>query len=160
MAITSVDTFVFQPTSRLHRWSQGSLRFARQRPLGAIGAAIVVVMILAAVSAGFIAPFNPVATDYAMMLHAPNSVHWFGTDAFGRDVMSRIIYGSRTALWVGFTSSFLGASLGAIIGVASAYFGGRTDLIVQRFMDLLLSFPLIVLALVVVAVLGTGTSNV
>jgi len=158
--MTSVDTFVFQPTSRLHRWSQGALRFARQRPLGAIGAAIVVVMILAAVSADFIAPFNPVATDYAMMLHAPNSVHWFGTDAFGRDVMSRIIYGSRTALWVGFTSSFLGASLGAIIGVASAYFGGRTDLIVQRFMDLLLSFPLIVLALVVVAVLGTGTSNV
>ncbi|MBI2089403.1 MAG: ABC transporter permease [Deltaproteobacteria bacterium] len=146
--------------SRLQRWWNISLQFARQRSLGAAGAIIVLLMIFAALLADLIAPFDPLETDYAAMLQGPGSGHWFGTDSFGRDVLSRIVYGSRTALWVGFSSSFLGATVGAVIGVASAYFGGRTDLIVQRFMDLLLSFPLIVLALVVVAVLGTGTVNV
>jgi peptide/nickel transport system permease protein len=117
-------------------------------------------MILAAALAGFIAPYDPLVNDYSAMLQAPNAKHWLGTDSFGRDVFSRVIYGSRTALWVGFASAFIGASLGVIIGVASAYLGGKTDLILQRFMDLLLSFPLIILALVVVTVLGTGTTNV
>jgi peptide/nickel transport system permease protein len=94
------------------------------------------------------------------MFQPPGAQFWLGTDAFGRDILSRLIYGSRTALLVGFASSFFGATLGAIIGVSSAYFGGRVDLLIQRFMDVLLSFPLIVLALVVVAVLGTGTLNV
>lgn len=80
--------------------------------------------------------------------------------AFERDVLSRVIYGARTALWVGFASSLLGASLGALIGVASAYFGGKVDLLLQRFMDLLLSFPLIILALVVVSLLGSGMTDV
>ena len=83
----------------------------------------------------------------------PSSEHWCGTDAFGRDICSRLIYGSRTALVIGFTSSFVGSTLGAMLGVASAYFGGRIDNIIQRFMDILLAFPLIVLALVVVAAL-------
>jgi peptide/nickel transport system permease protein len=125
-----------------------------------VGGLIILIMILTALLAGLIAPYNPLATNYAAMLQAPSSVHWFGTDSFGRDVLTRILYGSRTALWVGFSSSILGASLGAILGVGSAYFGGRVDLLFQRLMDILLSFPLIVLALVVVAVLGTGTENV
>jgi peptide/nickel transport system permease protein len=117
-------------------------------------------MVATAALAGLIAPFDPLATDYGAMLQAPSADHWFGTDSFGRDVLTRIMYGSRTALWVGFASSLLGATLGAVLGTASAYFGGRIDLVLQRLMDLLLSFPLIVLALVVVAVLGTGTTNV
>jgi peptide/nickel transport system permease protein len=135
-------------------------RFARQRPLGAVGAAIIVIMILAAVLAGWVAPFDPLTTDYAAMLQAPSGAHWFGTDAFGRDVLSRVVYGARTALWVGFASALLGATLGALIGTASAYFGGKVDLLLQRFMDLLLSFPLIILALVVVSLLGSGITNV
>ena len=136
------------------------MRFTRQRPLGAAGAMIILIMVLMAALAELISSFNPLATDYGAMLQAPSAAHWLGTDSFGRDVLTRIIYGSRTALWVGFASSFLGATGGAVIGVASAYFGGKVDLIVQRFMDMLLSFPLIVLALVVVAVLGTGITNV
>ncbi|HTM09883.1 MAG TPA: ABC transporter permease [Verrucomicrobiae bacterium] len=147
-------------TGRIHRWSAAALRFARRRPLGAAGAVIIFVMIAAAALANLISPYEPLVTDYGAMLQAPSAAHWLGTDSFGRDVLSRIIYGSRTALFVGFCSSFFGATLGVVIGVTSAYFGGKTDLIVQRFMDLLLSFPLIVLALVVVAVLGTGTINV
>jgi peptide/nickel transport system permease protein len=147
-------------STRFGGWLDVCLRFALRRPLGAVGAGIIIIMILAAALAGLVAPFDPLATDYAAMLQAPSPAHWFGTDSFGRDVLSRIIYGSRTALWVGFASSFLSATLGAFIGVASAYFGGKVDLALQRFMDLLLSFPLIILALVVVVILGNGTLNV
>jgi len=157
-ASATIDTIPAE--SLLHRWLAISWRFTRQRPLGAAGAAVILAMIFAALSADLIAPYHPLKTDYGAMLQPPGASHWFGTDAFGRDVFSRILYGSRTALLVGFFSSFFGATLGAMIGVASAYFGGKIDLIVQRFMDLLLSFPLIVLALVVVAVMGTGTTNV
>jgi peptide/nickel transport system permease protein len=134
--------------------------FVIKRPLGAAGAAIIVLMALAALSANFLAPFDPLANDYGAMFQAPGASHWLGTDSFGRDVLSRLLFGSRTALWVGFCSSFVGTTLGAIIGVSCAYFGGRVDLFMQRFMDILLSFPLIVLALTVVAVLGSGLWNV
>jgi peptide/nickel transport system permease protein len=160
MARSSNRIFRSPVVSRLDRWLEMSFRFTRQRPLGAVGAAIIVIMIAAAVLAGVVAPYDPLATDYTRMLQAPSSFHWFGTDSFGRDVFTRIIYGSRTALWIGFASSFLGATLGGIIGVTSAYFGGKIDLVLQRCMDLLLSFPLVILALVVVSLLGSGMTNV
>ena len=141
-------------------WLAAITGFIRQRPLGAIGAAIVLLMAVTAATAGFLAPYHPLDTDYAAMLAAPDAKHWLGTDAFGRDVFSRMIYGSRTALMVGLGASLLGATLGSLIGVASAYFGGRTDLIVQRIMDVFFAFPVIILALAVVAVLGTGAGNV
>ena len=160
MERTSTRIFKSPIASRLDHWSEASFRFTRQRPLGALGAAIIVIMIVAAVLAGFVAPYDPLTTDYASMLQAPSSSHWFGTDSFGRDVFTRILYGSRTALWIGFASSFLGATVGGIIGVTSAYFGGKIDLLLQRFMDLLLSFPLVILALVLVSLLGSGMTNV
>jgi peptide/nickel transport system permease protein len=134
--------------------------FVRRRPLGAIGAVIIVVMAVLAATAGWIAPYNPVENDYAAMLSPPNAAHWLGTDAFGRDVLTRIIYGSRTALMVGLGASLIGATLGSLIGVASAFFGGRVDLVVQRVMDVFFAFPVIILALAVVAILGTGAGNV
>ncbi len=142
------------------RWIAAVMKFARQRPLGAVGGALIVVMGAVAFLAALLAPYDPLATDYGAMLAAPSAQHWLGTDAFGRDVLSRIIYGSRTELLVGFGASILGATLGAILGVASAYFGGRVDLIIQRIMDIFLSFPLIILALSVVVILGTGALNV
>jgi len=145
---------------RLQRWPSASLRFARSRPLGAGGAIIILSMFFAALLADATAPYDPLRNDYTAMFQPPGVAHWFGTDAFGRDVFSRILYGSRTALWVGFSASFFGATLGAFLGVASAYFGGKLDLLIQRLMDIILSFPLIVLALVVVVVLGAGTLNV
>ena len=136
------------------------LKFCRRRPLGAIGAIIIIIMTIAALMASWIAPFDPLSADYAAMLQAPSASHWLGTDSYGRDMLSRIIYGSRTALWIGFASAFSAASVGALIGVTSAYFGGKTDLVLQRLMDILLSFPLIILALVVVTLLGTGSLKV
>ncbi len=148
-----------RPASR-YPWLAATLRFIRRQPLGAAGAAIILCMFLAALFASIIAPYDPLQTNYAAMLKSPRPGHWLGTDTFGRDILSRILYGSRTALVVGFASALLGCTLGAVLGVASAYFGGRSDLLVQRFMDILLSFPLIILALTVVAILGTGTGNV
>jgi len=141
-------------------WTAAVANFVRQRPLGAIGASIIVIMVILAATANILAPYDPLATDYAAMLAAPNTNHWLGTDAFGRDVLSRMIYGSRTALMVGLGASFLGATFGSVIGVASAYFGGRVDLVVQRVMDVFFAFPVIILALAVVAILGTGAGNV
>ncbi|PYN02480.1 MAG: ABC transporter permease [Candidatus Rokuibacteriota bacterium] len=134
--------------------------FCRERPLGAIGAAVVVVNILVSFAANLIAPYDPLATDYGAMLARPSGAHWLGTDAFGRDVLSRIIYGSRTAMLVGFACALIGATVGTVIGVTSAYFAGRVDLLIQRVMDIFLAFPLIILALAVVSILGTGIGNV
>jgi len=141
-------------------WIGAVLDFIRQRPLGAVGGGIILAMVAVAATAGLLAPYNPLENDYAAMLSAPNHEHWLGTDAHGRDVLTRVLYGSRTALMVGLGASLLGAIFGSLIGVASAYFGGRTDLIVQRIMDVFFAFPVIILALVVVAVLGTGAGNV
>jgi peptide/nickel transport system permease protein len=141
------------------RWVSTLLAFCRRRPLGAIGAGIVVIMLLVAVFAPWLAPYDPVTVDFGAMLSPPGAKHWLGTDAFGRDVLSRLIYGSRTALLVGFGSALLGATAGAVLGVGSAYFGGRIDLYLQRLMDVLLCFPLIILALAIVAILGNTLSN-
>jgi peptide/nickel transport system permease protein len=142
------------------RWVAGIRDFVRRRPLGAVGAMVVIVMILVAAFADVLAPYNPVAVDFGAMLSKPSAQHWLGTDAFGRDVMSRLIYGSRTALFVGFGAAFVGSIVGAVLGVGSAYFGGRLDLYVQRLMDIFLSFPLIILALAIVAILGNALHNV
>ncbi len=133
---------------------RAAARFAVLQPLGAAGLLTIVLMFLASVLARWISPYDPVAIDFGAMLAAPSPAHLFGTDQFGRDVLSRIIYGARTALSIGFWSSFIGCTGGTAIGVASAYFGGKTDLIIQRFTDLLMSFPIIVLALIVGVMLG------
>jgi len=130
------------------------VEFCRQQPLGAISFAIICAMMIAGIFCEWVAPYDPLAIDFASLLAAPSWDHWCGTDAFGRDICARLIYGSRTALVIGFTSSFVGSSVGAILGIASAYFGGRIDNWIQRMVDILLAFPIIVLALVVVAAFG------
>ena len=141
-------------------WWHAVSRFSRKHPLGAVGGGIVLLLVMNALLAPTIAPYNPLATNYVKMLQPPNFKYWLGTDAFGRDIFSRIIYGSRTALLVGLFTSFFGATLGAILGVVCAYFGGRTDLTIQRFVEIFLSFPLIIMALAVVTILGGGIVNV
>jgi len=140
-------------------WWAVVMDFVRRRPLGAVGAMVVVLMLAVAVTAGLIAPYNPVQVDFGAMLSRPSAAHWLGTDAFGRDVLSRLIYGSRTALLVGFGAAVFGATAGAVLGVGSAYFGGRVDLYVQRLMDIFIAFPLIILALAMVAILGNSLPN-
>jgi len=131
-----------------------AMQFVVTQPLGAASLVFIVALFIAGVFADFVVPYDPLALDYEAMLAAPSAGHWLGTDAFGRDVFSRIIFGARTALAVGLLASFFGSTVGAVIGVASAHFGGRIDMAIQGFMDVLLSFPIIVLALAVVAMLG------
>ena len=139
---------------RGRRLLRAVLRFTATQPLGAAGLVVIVVMLFAGLFANLVAPYDPLDIDYGAMLAAPSAAHLLGTDDFGRDILSRVIYGARTALAIGFLASFAGSSLGAVIGVVSAYFGGRIDMAIQRVMDVLLAFPIIVLALTVVAVLG------
>src|SRR5215813_392345 len=159
MAITPPMDLTSVAAEPRGRWMAAVLTFCRRRPLGAIGAVVVVLMIVVALVAPLIAPYDPVAVDFGAMLSPPSARHWLGTDAFGRDVLSRLIFGSQTALLVGFGSAMLGATLGAILGVGSAYFGGKIDLYLQRLMDIFLSFPLIILALALVAILGNSIPN-
>jgi peptide/nickel transport system permease protein len=160
MAVRPIDVAEVREPAEGRRWWGVIRDFCRRRPLGALGAAVVLLNVVVALLADVISPYDPLATDYGAMLARPTVAHWLGTDAFGRDVLSRIVYGSRTAMIVGFACAIFGATAGAIIGVASAYFGGKVDLLIQRVMDIFLAFPLIILALAVVAILGTGMTNV
>ena len=161
MAVRPVEVVADVPEARRRsRWWAAVRHFCRRRPLGAIGAVVVALNIVVGLTANVISPYDPLATDYGAMLARPSMAHWLGTDAFGRDVLSRILYGSRTAMIVGFACAFVGATVGAVIGVASAYFAGKIDLLIQRVMDIFLAFPLIILALAVVSILGTGMTNV
>jgi peptide/nickel transport system permease protein len=135
-------------------------KWLSDQPLGAVSAVAVILMILVAIFAAEISPYDPIEQHYESMTQAPSAEYWLGTDQYGRDVLSRIIYGARTALYIGFTSAILGATMGLILGVASAYFSGWFDLVFQRIMDVFLAFPLIILALAAVAVFGTGPDKV
>lgn len=136
------------------QWRRVIWRFCRTQPLGAVALLLIVTMLAAALVGPQFAPFDPLATRFDAILQAPNAQHWMGTDSYGRDVFSRIVHGARSALLLGISTAFLGAVIGGGIGAASAYFGGRIDDAIQRLNDVLLSIPLIVSALVVVAVLG------
>lgn len=136
------------------RWLRVCWRFCRTQPLGAVALVLIVLMLGAAFFGPQFAPFDPLATRFDAVLQAPGAQHWMGTDSYGRDVFSRIVHGTRSALLLGISTALMGALVGGAIGAASAYFGGRVDAVVQRANDVLLSIPLIVAALVVVAVLG------
>ena len=153
---------VFDPDAldlRPSLWSR-TLRFCRRQPLGTFGLALVLIIAVTGMFAEELAPYNPTANDFAAMTEAPGWSHWLGTDQFGRDLLSRIIYGARTALIVGLTSAFVGGSLGLVLGVGTAYVGGMIDMMMQRVFDVVMAFPLIIMALAIVSIFGTGVHNV
>src|ERR1700730_13939032 len=137
-----------------------TVTFFRRQPVGSIGLVLVLIFGLAGIFADWIAPYNPTSNDFAAMTEAPSWAHWLGTDQLGRDLMSRILFGARTAFIVGMTSALVGGLSGLVIGVASAYFGGHLDLWLQRVLDIVMAFPLIIMALAVVSIFGTGVQNV
>ena len=136
------------------------VKFIRTKPLGAAGALIILGMMGLAFFAGALAPYDPYVGDYGQQFVRPSAEHWFGTDEFGRDVLSRIMFGARIALFVGFTASFFGCTIGALLGVISAFWGGRVDLLLERLMDIMLAFPQLILALAIASILGPAVQNV
>ena len=135
------------------------LLVAKRKPLGAASAVIILALILAAVLADIIAPYDPLTVAESERLQPPTWIHPMGTDNLGRDILSRIIHGSRISLWVGFLSVLIATGVGVIVGTVSAYAGGTVDLVVQRFIDAVQSIPGLILALVMAAVLGPSTTT-
>ncbi len=135
-------------------------RFVRGYPLGATGAVIMFLVVLAALEAAALSTHDPTHTDAAHTFTSPGPQYWLGTDHLGRDVYSRIVYGARVSLAVGITCSVVGGLVGGAAGILSGYIGGRVDLLAQPVLDIMQGFPLLVLALVMVAALGPSLPTV
>ena len=159
MQISSAEAVVTL-TSSGNSLLQGLLRFTRNKPLGAIMGIIIVLVVLMSVFADVISPYHPLDTNPIMAREPPDREHWMGYDEVGRDVLSRVIFGSRISLIVGITSVVFGTVLGSVWGLASGYLGGKFDLITQRAVEVWMSFPSLVLALSLLVVLGAGLHTV
>ena len=131
----------------------------RRKPLGAVSAAVIVTLVLTAIFADVLSPYDPIETHPEIRLKAPSRAHLFGTDDIGRDVMSRVIHGARISLWVGLLAVGIGTVAGMIIGLVCGYCEGRLDLVLQRVMDAIQAIPGLVLALAIVSVLKPSTTN-
>jgi peptide/nickel transport system permease protein len=130
--------------------------FVRQKPLGAFGAALVVLFLLLAIGAQWLAPYPYDVGTAANRLQWPSLAHPFGTDANGRDLLSRIIWGARVSVTIGFGAVLISTVVAVVVGVTSGYFGGWVDLGVQRVVDIWISFPALVLLVSLVAIVGPG----
>jgi len=133
-------------------------QFRKQR-LGLIGGGILCMLLLVALLAPVLAPYDPLAQDLYQRLQPPSIDHWFGTDDFGRDILSRIVYGSRISLRIGLIAISLALTGGTLFGLVAGYRGGMVDMLIMRLMDLMLAFPSILLAIAIVAVIGPGIEN-
>jgi peptide/nickel transport system permease protein len=142
-----------EPLSKLRR-------FAVRNPLGAGAAFAILVLAVIAITAPLLTPFDPYTLDAAVPFHAPSATHWFGTDDLGRDVFTRVLFGARISLWVGFLAVSISIGIGVPVGIISAFAGGWVDYVLQRIVDALFAFPTIVLGLAIVSVLGTGVTKV
>jgi ABC-type dipeptide/oligopeptide/nickel transport system permease subunit len=126
---------------------------------GAFALAVVVLFVLLAILGRLVAPYDPNAGELASMLAAPSAQHWFGTDELGRDILSRILYGARISLVEGVLSAAIAAGIGVPIGMLSGYAGGKVDALFMRLIDILLAFPGVLLAIVIISILGPSLVN-
>jgi len=155
----AITTGVSEAPPQVSEWR----RFRRvffQRRMVIFGLLILLILGFTAIFAGWLAPYDPYKQDLNNILLQPSKAHLLGTDAIGRDTLSRLIYGSRTALTVGFLAMAISASIGVTLGIIAGYFGGIVNIIIMRFTDVLMPFPMIVLALLIAALLGGGIHNV
>jgi peptide/nickel transport system permease protein len=140
--------------------SLSGVRFARRRPIGVVSALMLLAFIVPGIFAELIAPYSPYLRATPAPFHPMTLDHLMGTDQFGRDVLSRVIYGARISLRISVLAVGISAVIGITLGLTSGYFRGVYDALVQRFVDVLQAFPLIVLALIIIAVLGPSVTNV
>ena len=159
MTVINHDAALARAGANITGWGSRILFFTRRYPLGAVGALIVLIFVLTAVFAGFIAPMDPTSTNARASLAKPGGANILGADFMGRDMFSRIVHGARISLAVGVGAMSLGGILGISIGLASGYIGGWFDLIMQRLMDIMQSLPLLVMAIIMAASLGPSLRN-
>lgn len=157
----------FREPNVLERSWTSTHRFVRKKPLGAFGGIVVVILVLVAIGAPVLAPYAPLANNQAVALKSPSFEgidgtfpHLAGTDQFGRDVFSRIIYGAQTSLYIGVLVTIVSTVPALVLGVASAYFGGWIDYLLQRFVDTVQAIPYLILLIAIMVVLGPSFINV
>ncbi len=137
-----------------------TVRIFRCNRMAMTGLIIIVVLVLTAVFAPYISPHDPYRVDMNEQFLSPSLTHWLGTDNFGRDVLTRILYGARISLVVGIVPSFISLIIGAIMGIVSGYYGGRIDFTIMRLADMMIAFPSLLLAMVVMYTLGANLFNI
>jgi len=145
--------------SRAPSWRIKALAFASENKLFVFGALLLLLIILAAVFASWLAPYEPNKIVFSQKLLAPSWAHWMGTDEFGRDILSRVLYGARTSLVIGVSVTLIAMLIGIPIGLVSGYFGGRVDTLLMRLSDVFLAFPPLLLPIAITAALGSGLAN-
>lgn len=139
-------------------WVAARRRF-RQSVSGMIGAVVVLIVVFVALFAGQVSPYDPIRQDFRLARQGPNSAHLMGSDEFGRDVLSRVIWGSRSSLAAGAVAASIALVIGVTLGMLAGFYGGRTDTLIMRTMDVVLAFPYLLLAIGVVSILGPGMQN-
>lgn len=154
-----IDVKAIEPGKRKSQWAEVWKRLIRNKAAIA-GMVVILILILTAIFADFIAPYHYAEQNLENTRMAPNSENWLGTDNFGRDIFSRVVYGSRISIQVGFIAVGVAMVLGGILGSISGYYGGRVDNVIMRLMDVLLAIPGILLAIAIAAALGPGLVNV
>ena len=152
----TVSTPAPETPSRLRSFGRGFRSFFRRAPMSGFWGVIAALIIGMAVAAPLVAPYPPLKSDFRAMQKPPSESHWFGTDQIGRDTLSRVIHGSQTSLTVAIGAVLFGTTLGALWGLACGYFGGRFDIISQRIIEFLQSFPDLILAMAIAMALGAG----
>lgn len=157
---TSAERITVRRPSAGRALHSGMRRFLRSSPLGAAAAVVLVLLILVAIFAAQVAPYDPIRNNYTQQLKPPSTLHWLGTDDLGRDLLSRVIYGLQISLFVSLVSVALGISVGVFWGVTSGYIGGMYDMCSQRLIEVLTSFPTLILAMLLSVSLGPGLRTV
>lgn len=141
-------------------WMDKVHRLVRENKLAAVSAVIIILFVLAAIFAPVVAPYDPAKQDLVNRLQLPSAKHWLGTDELGRDVLSRIIYGARVSLVIGLVPTAISMTIGTILGLMAGYMGKKVDFIIMRFADIMLAFPSLLLAMVIMYTLGASLINI
>lgn len=159
--VTATDVIVQDAERRTRNWVWAIVNFSQRNPVGAISGLAILGIVFVAVFAPFVATHHPTEyADFRALREAPGPAHWMGTDDIGRDLYSRVVYGARISLFVALVAVLVGDLIGAAWGVASGYLGGRLDIYSQRFLELMMSFPTLILAMILVLAMGAGVWTV
>jgi peptide/nickel transport system permease protein len=158
--MTSANPSAAAAPSPLGYLARATLKAFNANKTSWIGLVIFLIVALAAIAAPLLAPHDPIEQDILAKLRPPSAEHLIGTDGFGRDILSRLLYGARISLVIGFASTLAAMLIGSLIGILAGWYGGRFDIVVMQAMDMLLAFPSLILGLIIVAMLGPSMTNI